>query len=182
MPGYELRVVDEENRDVADGTPGTLLVRGASAATGYWSRDDASRRVFEGEWVRTGDTYVRDEDGYHRCLGRVNDMLKASGMWVAPSEVEEVLVGHPAVAQAVVVAGIDPDGLEKPVAFVTLTTGGAVTGDELVELCRAGLPSYKRPRCVVFVNEYPTTATGKVRRVELRALATEALAAPVPPP
>src|SRR5262249_14961162 len=105
VPGYDLRIVDDEGRDVPDGTAGTLLVRGASAATGYWSRYDAGRRTFEGEWLRTGDTYVRDEDGYYRCLGRMSDMIKPSGMWVAPSEVEEVLMTHPAVARAIVVAG-----------------------------------------------------------------------------
>jgi acyl-CoA synthetase (AMP-forming)/AMP-acid ligase II len=153
-----------------------LLVRGASAATGYWSRYDASRLVFQGEWLRTGDTYVQDAEGYYACLGRTNDMLKASGMWVSPAEVEARLLAHDAVAQAVVVAARDRDGLEKPVAYVVCAAGSGVTEAELIEFCRAGLPSYKRPRRVVFVDSYPTTATGKIRRVELRALAGAALA------
>ena len=97
-------------------TPGTLMVRGDSTATGYWSRYAASRQVFQGEWLRTGDTYVQGEDGYYTCLGRTGDMLKASGIWVSPAEVEERLLAHDAVAQAIVVAASDVDGLEKPVA------------------------------------------------------------------
>ena len=126
VPGYDLRILDEQGREVEPGTPGTLMVRGASAATGYWSRYDASRLVFQGEWLRTGDTYVQDEHGNYVCLGRTNDMLKASGMWVSPTEVEERLLSHDAVAQAVVVAAPDADGLEKPVAYVVLAAGAQV--------------------------------------------------------
>jgi acyl-coenzyme A synthetase/AMP-(fatty) acid ligase len=175
VPGYDLRVLDDDGAEVAAGTPGTLFVRGASAATGYWSRYEASRLVFQGDWLRTGDTYVQDDDGYYACLGRTSDMLKASGMWVSPAEVEARLLAHDAVAQAVVVAGIDSDGLEKPVAYVVRTAGHTTDEEELIEFCRAGLPSYKRPRRVIFVDSYPTTATGKIRRVELRSLADTAL-------
>lgn len=173
VPGYELRLLDEEGHEVGPGTPGTLYVRGESAATGYWSRYAASRQVFQGEWLRTGDTYVQDADGYYSCLGRTGDMLKASGIWVSPAEVESRLMEHPAVAQAVVVAAVDGDGLEKPVAYVITATD--VTEDELIEFCRLGLPSFKRPRRVVFTESLPTTATGKIRRVELRAHATGVL-------
>jgi benzoate-CoA ligase family protein len=176
VPGYGLRILDEDGAEAAPGTPGTLYVRGGSAATGYWSRYDASRQVFQGEWLRTGDTYVRDADGYYSCLGRTSDMLKASGMWVSPAEVEARLLAHDAVAQAVVVAGLDADGLEKPVAYVVLQPGAQATESALVEFCRDGLPAYKRPRRVVFTDSYPATATGKVRRVELRAMATAVLA------
>ena len=171
VPGYELRVLGEGGLEVPPGTPGTLFVRGDSAATGYWSRYDASRQVFQGEWLRTGDTYVVDADGYYACLGRTGDMLKASGIWVAPAEVESCLLEHADVAQAVVVAAADADGLEKPVAFVQLNSGGLADEDTLIGFCRTGLPSFKRPRRIVFVTEYPTTATGKIRRVELRAQA-----------
>jgi benzoate-CoA ligase family protein len=176
VPGYELKILDEADAPVPAGTPGTLYVRGASAATGYWSRYDASRQVFQGEWLRTGDTYVEDADGYYSCLGRTGDMLKVSGMWLSPTEVEEKLLTHPAVAQAVVVAGLDTDGLEKPVAYAILRPGAPVTEVELIEFCRTGLPTYKRPRRVIFTDAYPTTATGKVRRVELRRMATNVLA------
>jgi benzoate-CoA ligase family protein len=180
VPGYELKLIEEETgREASDDEPATLFVRGASAATGYWSRYEASRQVFQGEWLRTGDTYVRDADGYYTCLGRTGDMIKASGMWVSPMEVEARLLSHPAVAQAVVVAAQDSDGLEKPVGYVILqpgqVAGETVTADELIEHCRAGLPSFKRPRAVVFTDSFPATATGKVRRVELRAMAAKAL-------
>jgi benzoate-CoA ligase family protein len=175
VPGYDLRVLDETGHEVPPGTPGTLFVRGDSLATGYWSRYAASRQVFQGEWLRTGDTYVCDADGYYACLGRTGDMLKASGIWVSPAEVEARLLAHPAVAQAVVVAARDTEGLEKPVAYVILEAGQAATEDELVEFCRQALPSFKRPRKVVFVGGYPTTATGKIRRVELRRMAATVL-------
>ena len=176
LPGYDLRLLDEEGREVAPGTPGTLYVRGASTATGYWSRYDATRRVFQGEWLCTGDTYVRDAEGYYACLGRTNDMIKASGMWVSPAEVETRLLQHSAVDQVAVVATVDSDGLEKPVAYVVRAEAAKGTGDhaleeEIIEFCRDGLPSFKRPRRVVFLEALPTTATGKVRRVELRAAA-----------
>jgi benzoate-CoA ligase family protein len=177
VPGYELRIVAEDGSDAPAGTPGTLLVRGDSAATGYWSRYAASRQVFQGEWLRTGDTYVRDADGFYACLGRTGDMLKASGMWVSPAEVEQRLLAHDAVAQAVVVAGRDADGLEKPVAYVIVRPGQTATESDLIAFSRAGLPSFKRPRRVVFVDSYPTTATGKIRRVELREMATAVLLA-----
>jgi len=178
VPGYDLKLMDEDAgaEITVAGTPGTLYVRGASAATGYWSSYDASRRVFQGEWLRTGDTYVRDADGYYTCLGRTGDMIKASGIWVSPMEVEERLLSHPGVAQAVVVAASDADGLEKPVAYV-VRAGGVpeVTETELIGYCREGLPSFKRPRAVVFTDGFPTTATGKIRRVELRQLAATVL-------
>jgi benzoate-CoA ligase family protein len=181
VPGYDLRLKDEAGNEVPPGTPGTLYVRGDSAATGYWARYDTSRQVFQGEWLRTGDTYVRDADGYYTCLGRTGDMLKASGIWVSPAEVEARLLAHEAVAQAVVVAAPDTDGLEKPVAFVVLQPGQAVTEGELIEFCRRELPSFKRPRKVIFTEGYPTTATGKVRRVELRAMAATVLVPGDPP-
>src|SRR5487761_937708 len=184
VPGYDLKLVDEETgaEVTGSGVPGTLFVRGASTATGYWARYDASRLVFQGEWLRTGDTYVRDADGYYECLGRTGDMIKASGIWVSPMEVEARLLAHPAVAQAVVVAAPDADSLEKPVAYVVLTAGAVVTEAELIEHCREGLPSFKRPRAVVFTDGFPTTATGKIRRVDLRTMAAGALRPQGPDP
>jgi benzoate-CoA ligase family protein len=176
VPGYELKILDEAGAPAPAGTPGMLYVRGASAATGYWSRYDASRQVFQGAWLRTGDTYVQDAEGYYTCLARSGDMLRVSDMWVSPAEVEERLLAHPAVAQAVVVAGLDGNGLEKPVAYVVLQPGVPAAETELIDFCRAGLPTFKRPRRVVFTDAYPTTATGKIRRVELRQMATELLA------
>jgi benzoate-CoA ligase family protein len=171
VPGYDLRILDDLGMEVPAGLPGTLFVRGDSTATGYWCRYAASRQVFQGEWLRTGDTYVRDADGFYTCLGRTGDMLKVSGIWVSPAEVENRLLAHESVAQAVVVAVPDADGLDKPVAYVVLRAGSTIGERALIEFCREGIESVKRPRRVVFVQEYPTTATGKVRRVELRAMA-----------
>jgi benzoate-CoA ligase family protein len=178
VPGYDLRIVDESGQDVPIGGSGTLIVRGGSTATGYWSRFDATRQVFQGEWLRTGDTYIEDADGFYTCLGRTGDMLKASGIWVSPAEVEDRLLAHEAIAQAVVVAAPDRDALDKPVAYVVLHPGAAASEAELIEFCRAGLPSFKRPRRIIFIDSYPTTATGKIRRVELRALAATVLTEP----
>jgi benzoate-CoA ligase family protein len=175
VPGYELLILNDNSQIVTQGTPGTLFVRGDSMATGYWSRYAASRLVFQGQWLRTGDTYLQNSDGSYSCLGRNDDVLKVSGMWVAPAEVENRLLVHPAVAQAVVVAAPDTDGLDKPVAFVVLRTGQQTTEEALIDFCRDGIESFKRPRKVVFVDGYPTTGTGKIRRVELRATARQVL-------
>jgi benzoate-CoA ligase family protein len=173
VPGYDLRILDSSDREVPDGTPGTLFVRGESTATGYWSRYAVSRQVFQGEWLRTGDTYVRDSGGSYTCLGRTDDMLKASGIWVSPAEVEERLLAHSAVSAAVVVSALDGDDLEKPVAFVIASA--PVSEDELITFARSGLPSFKCPRRIIFTDSFPSTATGKIRRVDLRALAAKAL-------
>jgi benzoate-CoA ligase family protein len=167
VPGYDVRVVDDDGADVDPGTPGHLLVRGDSIATGYWCRTAVTRRVFQGEWLRTGDTYVFDDGGY-RFLGRSNDMIKAGGIWVSPSEVESRLLEHPAVSQAAVVAVPDGDGLDKPVAGVVRAEGHEVEADELIAFCRAGLASFKRPRAVFFLENLPTTATGKIQRYLVR--------------
>jgi benzoate-CoA ligase family protein len=181
VPGYELRILDDLGQEVPNGVPGTLFVRGDSAATGYWSRYAASRQVFQGEWLRTGDTYVCDADGYYSCLGRKDDVLKVSGMWVSPGEVENRLLEHPSVAQAVIVAAPDSAGLDKPVAFIVTRPGQPVDDVALIEFCREGIESYKRPRKVVFIEAMPTTATGKIRRVELRAMAATLLLDPIDP-
>ncbi|WP_067793982.1 benzoate-CoA ligase family protein [Actinomadura formosensis] len=178
VPGYELRIVDAEGAEVAPGTPGTLMVKGESIATGYWCRTDTTRKVFQGEWLRTGDTYVVDDDGYYTCLGRTGDMLKAGGIWVSPSEVEGRLLEHPAVSMAAVVGLPDADGLDRPVAAVVLKEGTAAEPGELIDFCRAGLASYKRPREVLIVDGLPTTPTGKLRRFAVRELAATLLNTP----
>jgi benzoate-CoA ligase family protein len=168
VPGYELRIEDPDGNPVPDGEPGSLFVKGDSVASGYWCRSEVTRRVFRGEWLRTGDIYARDADGYYTCLGRSDDVLKVGGMWVSPAEVETRLRAHPDVEQAVVVAVPDADGLDKPVACVVARPGTSPTADELVEWCRAGLSSFKRPRHVLFLDAFPLTATGKVQRFRLR--------------
>ena len=179
VPGYgvELRRADGSVIDES-GEPGMLFVSGDSLCTGYWCRTAVNRMVFQGEWMRTGDTYVRGADGSWTCLGRADDVLKVGGIWVSPTEVETRLLEHPDVAEAVVVGVPDADGLDKPVAYVVPRPGAAVEPDEVIAFCRAGLASFKRPREVVTVTELPRTATGKIQRFRLR----ERAAATIPVP
>ena len=175
VPGYavELRRPDGSVIDGPD-EPGMLYVSGDSLCTGYWCRTAVNRRVFQGEWMRTGDTYVRGADGSWTCLGRADDVLKVGGIWVSPTEVETRLLEHPGLAEAVVVGVPDADGLDKPVAYVVPRPGAAVDPDEVIAFCRAGLASFKRPRAVVPVTELPRTATGKIQRFRLRERAAAA--------
>jgi acyl-coenzyme A synthetase/AMP-(fatty) acid ligase len=132
--------------------------------------------------VRTGDTYVRSADGFYTSLGRTDDIIKAGGIWVSPTEVEERLRAHDAVAQVVVVSVPDDDGLDKPVACVVPTAPGATTAEELVAFCRDGLAAFKRPRHVLLFDELPQTATGKLQRFRIRELALDRLSGAVPAP
>jgi benzoate-CoA ligase family protein len=176
VDGYQVELRDETGTPITNsGQPGDLYLSGPSVASGYWCRTETTRAVFQGEWLRTGDTYVRNEDGTYTCLGRSNDMLKAGGIWVSPAEVEERLLEHPDVAEAAVVAGHDTDGLDKPIACVVPVPGRTVDAAVLVTWCREGLAAYKRPRAVVGMTELPKTATGKIRRNVLRELVAEEL-------
>jgi benzoate-CoA ligase family protein len=175
VPGYEVEIRDTAGQVVPDGQTGTLYVRGDSVCTGYWCRTDVNRRVFEGEWMRTGDTYVRNPDGTYTCLGRTDDVLKVGGIWVTPAEVEERLITHPSVAEVVVVGVPDDDGLDQPVACVVAREGAVIDAEELVAWCREGLASFKRPRHVMTIEEVPRTATGKVQRFLVRELAASRL-------
>ena len=171
VPGYDIELRDLDGNVVPDGEPGSLFLRGESIALGYWRRADATRAVFQGEWLGTGDTYVKDAEGFFTCMGRSNDLLKAGGIWVSPAEVETRLLEHPEVVEAAVVGLPDADGLDKPVAVVVVT--GQVTEDDLVQWCRDGLAAFKRPRRVVFVQELPKTATGKMQRYKVRHLVSD---------
>jgi benzoate-CoA ligase family protein len=168
VPGYQARLVDETGAPVADGEPGHLLVRGDSIATGYWCRTATTREVFQGEWLRTGDTYTRSADGFYTCLGRSNDMIKAGGIWVSPMEVEGRLLEHPAVAECAVVGHRNDAGLEEVVACVVPAPGQSVDADGLIAFCREGLATFKRPRQVLALDALPKTATGKIQRVVVR--------------
>ncbi|MEW2119388.1 benzoate-CoA ligase family protein [Streptomyces sp. NPDC005474] len=168
IPGYDVRLVTEDGTDAGPGEPGILWVRGPTMASGYWCRREASRAVFRGEWLVTGDMYTRDEEGYYHCLGRSGDMIKSGGIWVSPSEVEERLEEHSTVAQAAVVAVPDADGLELTVACVVPTPGQEIDPDALIKFCRSGLAAFKRPRRVLEFDVLPTTATGKIQRAALR--------------
>ncbi|GAA3435311.1 benzoate-CoA ligase family protein [Kutzneria kofuensis] len=172
VPGYQVEIRDEAG-NLAD--TGDLLVNGPSTATGYWCRNDITREVFQGRWLRTGDTYRRNADGTYTYLGRSNDMLKAGGVWVSPFEVENRLLEHPDVEEVAVVSATDESGLQKPVACVVPALGHKVDEDALITWCRDGLASYKRPRAVVEVTEMPKTATGKIRRNVLRDIVKDVL-------
>jgi 4-hydroxybenzoate-CoA ligase len=171
VPGYELRVVDGLGADVPDGEPGELLVKGVSAADGYWNQREKSRRTFVGEWTHTGDKYIREPDGFYRYCGRTDDMFKVSGIWVSPFEVEGALVSHEAVLEAAVVGHEDGDELVKPRAFVVLKEGVAASAALVTELqgfVKQKIGPWKYPRWVEFVEELPKTATGKIQRYKLR--------------
>lgn len=172
VPGYDLRVVGEDGKDVPPGEIGELLVSGPSCAVAYWNNRAKSLNTFHGPWTRTGDKYVCDKDGYYTYAGRSDDMLKVSGIWVSPFEVESALLAHAKVLEAAVVAHADTDELIKPKAYVVLkaefTPGEALVG-ELQMFVKDRLAPYKYPRWIEFVAELPKTATGKIQRFKLRA-------------
>ncbi|OYV34286.1 MAG: 4-hydroxybenzoate--CoA ligase, partial [Acidocella sp. 20-61-6] len=171
VPGYGLRVVDEQGRDVQDGELGELLVQGPSAALGYWRHVENTRITFLDGWVRTGDKYLREPDGFYRYCGRSGDVFKVGGIWVSPFDVETALVAHAAVLEAAVVAYRDADGLLKPRAFVVLKAGAEASPELIAELqcfVKARTGPWKYPRRVEIVATLPKTATGKIQRFRLR--------------
>ena len=168
VEGYEARLVDDAGAAVGDGEPGHLLVRGESVATGYWCRTAVTRRTFQGEWLRTGDVYVRDQEQVYTHCGRSDDMLKVGGIWVSPTEVESALLEHPRVLEAAVVCEPDQDLVPQPVAYVVLTPGPTVDPAALIDFCRQRMAAFKRPRRVLVVETLPKTATGKIQRYRLR--------------
>jgi acyl-coenzyme A synthetase/AMP-(fatty) acid ligase len=169
VPGYRAVLADEEGNEVPDGTPGELRVWGESAAVCYWGDHEKSKRTFSGDWVRTGDLFERDEDGYFWYRGRADDLLKVGGIWVAPLEIENCLLGHPAVLECAVV-GYEEGGLTLPRAYVVVRDGEPSDGlaRELQDFVRTALSPHKYPRDVRFVEELPKTASGKVDRRALR--------------
>lgn len=172
VPGYELRITNESGHEVQDGEIGDLLVKGGSVTSGYWHKLDATRRALQGEWIRTGDKYYRDAEGVYWYCGRSDDMLKVSGQWVAPAEVEGLLFQHPAVLEAAVVGWEDDNRLLKPKAFVVLKDGYSPSPDlagELQKFVKERTLPHKYPRWVEFVTDLPKTATGKIQRYKLRA-------------
>ena len=171
VPGYKVRLVDEDFNDVPQGEIGNLLVNGETVALSYLHQYEKSRKTFLGEWLFTGDKYYQDEDGYYHHAGRSDDMLKVGGIWVSPMEVEATLMRHPAVLQCAVVGKTDASNLVKPKAFVILNEGYTASDElasELIEFCRENMAGYKRPRWVEFVDSLPQTATGKIQRYKLR--------------
>jgi len=175
VPGYEARIVDDGGDGVSDGTVGNLLIKGDSTCAYYWNKHERTKDTIEGHWIRTGDKFSRDADGYYWYAGRADDMLKVGGIWVSPVEIENTLVEHPAVQEAGVVGRRDADALEKPMAYVVLAAGHAPSLElarELQDFVRSKIAEYKRPRWIEFVEALPKTATGKTQRFKLRASAT----------
>jgi benzoate-CoA ligase family protein len=171
VAGYETRILDEEMQPVGVGEIGNLFVKGDSTCAYYWNKHEKTKDTIEGHWIRTGDKYYQDADGFLWYAGRGDDMLKVGGIWVSPVEVENALVEHPAVLEVGVVGKEDHDRLMKPQAYVVCApgyTGSPELAVELQEFVRARLAEYKRPRWVEFVSDLPKTGTGKTQRYKLR--------------
>jgi len=172
VPGYDIKLIGEDGKPVKQGEMGELYARGPTAAIMYWNNREKSRSTFQGEWTRSGDKYIEDADGYYICCGRADDMLKVSGIYVSPFEVEAALSSHPDVLEAAVVGWGDEQKLVKPKAFVVLKEPKKAS-DALIralqEHVKAKLAPYKYPRWIEFRSELPKTATGKIQRFKLRA-------------
>ena len=168
VPGYAIELRAEDGQPVPEGEPGDLYIQGPSAALLYWGNREKSRDTFQGGWTKSGDKYVRNADGSYTYSGRSDDMLKVSGIYVSPFEVEATLVQHAAVLEAAVVGMTDTDGLTKTKAFVVLKSGQQVDEAELKAFVKERLAPYKYPRMIEFLDELPKTATGKIQRFRLR--------------
>ena len=171
VAGYQLELRNEDGSVVTgDNEIGDLYIQGPSAALMYWNNRDKTRDTFQGVWTKSGDKYTRDPDGYYTYAGRNDDMLKVSGIYVSPFEVESTLVQHPAILEAAVIGKEDTDGLTKTKAFIVLKAGQQLTQDEVKAFVKERLAPYKYPRFIDFVTELPKTATGKIQRFRLRDL------------
>lgn len=173
VPGYDLRIVDDDGHAVKPGETGELQIAGPTGAIFYWNNRARSRSTFQGRWTRSGDKYVLRADGYYVYAGRTDDMLKVSGQYVSPVEVESALITHAAVLEAAVVGKQDEEKLIKPLAYVVLKpghNGSTALADELKQHVKSRLAPYKYPRWIEFMDELPKTATGKIQRFKLRAL------------
>ncbi|HEY6110370.1 MAG TPA: benzoate-CoA ligase family protein [Gemmatimonadales bacterium] len=169
VPGFEVRVCDESGRELGPGEVGILWVRGQSRAVAYWQEMEKTQAAFRGEWYVSGDLISRDADGYVTYHGRADEMLKVSGKWLAPQEVESCLLQHPAVREAAVVGVVGAGGLVKPHAFVVAGERRGDLAEELRAFAAERLEGYKVPREVVFMDVLPRTHLGKVDRGKLRA-------------
>ena len=171
VPGYELRILGDDGHPVAPGQVGELQISGPTSAIAYWNNRQKSRDTFQGPWTRSGDKYSVDGEGFYIYAGRTDDMLKVSGIYVSPVEVESALITHPAVLEAAVIGKEDDEELIKPVAYVVLKAGHAASdglAEELRQHVKSRLAPYKYPRWIEFIDELPKTATGKIQRFKLR--------------
>jgi len=171
VDGYDARLLDDDGGRVPGGEIGNLWIKGDSVCACYWNQHDKTKSTIEGHWLRTGDKYTVDAEGFYWYCGRSDDMMKVGGLLVSPIEVENALVAHAAVRECAVVAREDADRLTKPAAFVVLQSPFDATPQlarELQDFVRARLAEYKRPRWVEFVPDLPKTATGKIQRFKLR--------------
>jgi benzoate-CoA ligase len=175
VPGYVIELRGDDGLPVAQGETGDLYIQGPSAALMYWGNREKSRETFQGAWTKSGDKYICNEDGSYTYSGRSDDMLKVSGIYVSPFEVESTLMQHPAVLEAAVIGVSDSDGLTKTKAFVVLKPGQTVCEEELKEFVKERLAPFKYPRQIEFVSELPKTATGKIQRFKLRELENSAI-------
>jgi benzoate-CoA ligase len=172
VPGYELRILNDEGQPVASAETGNLFVKGPSAAPFYWRQRDKSRRTMQGEWMATGDRYRMDDDGFYWYEGRADDLLKVGGEWVSPIEIENALAEHPAVNEAAVV-GVTVEGVMRIRAVIVLAPGQSSISNlksELQQWCKARLQRYQYPHIIDFADELPKTATGKIQRFRLREM------------
>ena len=168
VPGYEIQLRGENGAWPPDGEPGDLYIHGPSAAMMYWGNREKTHETFQGGWTKSGDKYVRNPDGSYLYSGRSDDMLKVSGIYVSPFEVEATLVQHPAVLEAAVIGTPDAEGLTKTKAYIVLRSGATVDEEEIKSFVKDRLAAYKYPRVVEFVADLPKTATGKIQRFKLR--------------
>jgi len=173
VPGYEVKIVDENGKDLPKGEVGTLYVKEDSIAAYYWNKHEKSKATFLGEWLNTGDRFYQDDSGYFWFVGREDDLLKVGGIWVSPLEVERTLLKHEAVSECAVIGKADEDNLIKPKAFIVLK-GQYDSNDELAhdlkQFIKDQIAYYKYPRWIQFVSDLPKTATGKIQRYKLREL------------
>jgi benzoate-CoA ligase family protein len=176
VPGYDARLVDDEGAEIGADESGNLWVRGESATAGYWNRPELTEQTIKNGWVRTGDVYRRDEEGFFFHIGRSDDCFKVRGLWVSPVEVESVLVSHPSVSEAAVISTVDEVGLATARAYVVIRQGerGDALKEEIRKYAGSRLPHYKVPTQIEFLDEMPRTSTGKVQRYKLRAEAGRA--------
>jgi benzoate-CoA ligase family protein len=171
-PAFEAKIVDDNGREVPIGEVGNLMVKGDANAPYYWNKHEQTKRMMQGEWLKTGDTYYCDGEGYYWYCGRSDDMMKVGGLWVSPIEIENTLMEHPAVLESGVIGDTDADGLLKPKAFVLLKSEFKPSDALRLELqnhVKSKLAPYKYPRWVEFVDDLPKTVTGKIQRFRLRS-------------